>query len=130
MTLNISDPIFRYGCIAGTFDNFHAGHEKIFDVGFKLCNYLIIRVTNDEYIYNQWKIKKEQIKPCEKRIEDLFKRLSSKHSPNRFEILQLTEEESCLNCKYGTRTQAIIVGEDCLSKAYKLNLRRRRERTL
>lgn len=38
----MQDEIFKYGLIVGRFQHIHIGHEKLINIGLKLCNKLLI----------------------------------------------------------------------------------------
>ena len=38
----MQDDIFKYGIIVGRFQHIHKGHEKLINIGLKLCNKLLV----------------------------------------------------------------------------------------
>jgi pantetheine-phosphate adenylyltransferase len=121
--IDLKPRLFKCACVGGTFSPFHRGHERLLKTAFRLSEYVVIKLTTDDYINAQLKIRKELIQSYEKRKEKLEGILSIYEG--RFEIIPLDREEDCINCKYKDQTDSIITGQDCLQKAYKINLKRR-----
>ena len=38
----MQDDIFKYGIIVGRFQHIHKGHEKLINIGLRLCNKLLV----------------------------------------------------------------------------------------
>lgn len=58
---------YKVGFVQGSFDMFHVGHLDVLKQAKKLCDYLIVGVNSDEFMYSYKN--KHPIIPVEERIE-------------------------------------------------------------
>jgi len=117
--------LFVCGCTGGTYGPMHAGHEEVFYYAFLIVDNLLVRLTTDRYldVFSK-KNRRELIPPYDERFGKVNEYLNH-YYPGRFEIVPLDSREDCANCEFRDVTKAMIVGQDSLTRAYKLNLRRR-----
>jgi pantetheine-phosphate adenylyltransferase len=111
--------------VAGTFAQFHKGHDDLLSTAFKLGEKVVIALTGDEMT----KTKKyaDKIPEFEKRKASLIEYLKSRDLLDRAEIIKLLD-------KYGTaitdeNQDAIVVSEDTYPVTIEIN-NMRRERGL
>lgn len=122
----MKDPrMFICACTGGTYGPLHEGHKKLFSYAFNLSDSVVVRLTTDRYIGEfSRKQFRELIQPYDERFGKLYEHLDQFYG-GRFEILPLDGKEDCTSCKFRDLSEVMIVGQDSLAKAYKLNLRRR-----
>lgn len=117
--------MFACACTGGTYGPIHDGHKGLFDYAFLDSDNVVVRLTTDKYLTGiSKKNLRDLIPPYDERFGKLYEYLNHSYR-GRFEILPLDSRENCANCKFKNFTEAMVVGQDSLARAYKLNLIRR-----
>ncbi|MHA1230539.1 MAG: phosphopantetheine adenylyltransferase [Candidatus Helarchaeota archaeon] len=116
---------FKKVGVAGTFAQFHIGHESLLKTAFKLGELVVVAITSDEMVKN--KILSEKIPKFESRKQNMIKYLEKHGFLKHAQIVKLED-------KYGTaitdkEQDAIVVSEDTYKVAEEIN-KIRRERAL
>ncbi len=115
---------FKTICCGGTFDPFHIGHKKFLEEAYSLGEKVVIGLTCDEMTHG--KEVSSKIKPFKERKKNLEKYLESKGWLERTEIVEIKNPlgTAAENKKF----QAIIVTEETLKNAFKINEERKKRR--
>lgn len=94
---------YKIGFVQGSFDMFHIGHLDILEQAKKMCDYLIVGVNSDEFMYSYKK--KHPVIPLEERlaIVKAIKYVDEVHIMN---------DRDKLNALNKFHFNAIIMGDD------------------
>ncbi len=108
---------FKKLALGGTFDGIHKGHEKLISGAFKISEFVLIGISDDDFVK---KIKKfHSVDSYEKRKKSMKKFLRERNFENRSEIIPLKNE-------YGPAIDdesidSIIVSKESERTAYDIN---------
>lgn len=111
---------YNKGAVGGTFDEFHAGHERLLTFAAKMCKKLIVGVTSDEFVK---KHKDHDVESFDTRVERVKRFLEVFKEESYFEVIKIED-------KYGPaiedpELESIFVTIDTIESAFEINKIRR-----
>ena len=127
MALRVTERVFNYCVVGGTFDHFHIGHKTLITTATLFSRKILLCITSDEYVKNMRKIASDLIEPFAKRQQNVAFFLRDIECMDMSILCSIDDPYStAINSPHAEELDSIMISKDpdVMKRTEKLNLLR------